>query len=310
MSPTDPATMHLFYPDWSPGSEGCANDGREPVYMSQNPSDYLSSSLSSCCNKYFSWNYDVCMGNLPGLCARSLWYPDWEGSNDGCVDDGNEPPYMTNTKQYFLFTLREDCCREHFGWNFDECVGDTGLKYQHLWFPDWEGSDHVCRNGGTQPQYMNIAPEVWMHETLAECCSQNYEWNYDECIGTSPAQISPGSGLYYPDWENSDHVCRNDGNQPAYMTQNPTQWMHNTLQECCDKNYSWNLNSCLGAPAGTGTLKFWMDHNSDMCVRDCPVGDPGCGGVADQWTVLYVTLNDCCQNRNWWNDECEDLVLA
>ena len=56
------------------GRNGCKNDGREPSYMSANPSYYLSSSLAKCCSSYFSWNYDTCVGNERGVCVRALWY--------------------------------------------------------------------------------------------------------------------------------------------------------------------------------------------------------------------------------------------
>lgn len=43
--------------------------------VAANPNDYMSSTLASCCNTYFGWNYNVCMGLLPGFCARALFYP-------------------------------------------------------------------------------------------------------------------------------------------------------------------------------------------------------------------------------------------
>ena len=92
-APTNPDTMFLFYPDWSPNGSGCNNDGKQPNYMTKNPSDYLFSTLDRCCSTYFNWNYDTCMGLLPGECARELYYPDWSGSNEKCIADGNEPQY-------------------------------------------------------------------------------------------------------------------------------------------------------------------------------------------------------------------------
>ena len=99
--------MHLYYPDWSPGGTGCVNDGNEPAYMSANPSWYLYSTLDDCCTTYFGWNYDGCMGNVRGTCVKALFYPDWEGTNEGCVDDGNEPPYMRDNYVYY-----SECCRQ------------------------------------------------------------------------------------------------------------------------------------------------------------------------------------------------------
>ena len=102
--PTNPDTMFLFYPDWSPNGSGCNNDGEQPNYMTKNPSDYLFSTLDSCCSTYFNWNYDTCMGLLPGECARELYYPDWNGSNEKCIADGNEPQYSKFRFVFFVCT--------------------------------------------------------------------------------------------------------------------------------------------------------------------------------------------------------------
>ncbi len=68
------------------------NDGAEPDYMAVNPSEWLSSSMESCCKKFFSgYAYDSCMNRYPrddGGCTPKLFYPDWEGGNEGCMDDG------------------------------------------------------------------------------------------------------------------------------------------------------------------------------------------------------------------------------
>merc|ERR1712194_335289 len=130
---------------------------------------YMSSTLTKCCTTYFQWNFDVCMGNERGVCSRALWYPDWEGSNAGCVNDGNEPKYM------------------------------TALQNVGLYYPDFAGSKDICVTGGGQPTYMNNSPSIWMHETLKECCTTNYNYNLKECIesgstgtATTTAPTAPG----------------------------------------------------------------------------------------------------------------------
>ena len=68
------------------------NDGDEPDYMAVNPTQWLSSTMQACCKKYFSgYMYDACMGRYPtdhDDCNVMLYYPDWNGSNKGCLDDG------------------------------------------------------------------------------------------------------------------------------------------------------------------------------------------------------------------------------
>lgn len=70
------------------------NDGDEPNYMAADPNQWLSSSLEACCKKWFSMStyaYDKCVGKYPpdsDDCVRFLYYPDWQGNNEGCIDDG------------------------------------------------------------------------------------------------------------------------------------------------------------------------------------------------------------------------------
>lgn len=306
--PTPPEETFLFYPDWSAGGEGCRNDGEEPSYMAANPNDYMSSTLASCCNTYFGWNYNVCMGLLPGFCARALFYPDWEGSNTACVDDGNEPSYMTANPVGYLFTHKVDCCERHYSYNYEECVGTSASAYSNLYYPDWE-KDHICKTGGTQPLYMNNAPEIWMFETINDCCAYNFNYKLDECLGTAAVPSpTPGSANWYPDWENTDHVCKNDGKEPAYMTTNPSQWMHATQQSCCELNYNWNYASCLAygsapSPTPAGSAKYYMNWSTSKCVQDCEGAAP-CGGIAEFWDVLYDDRTTCCAEKGWWNEDC------
>ncbi len=68
------------------------NDGEEPDFMAVNPTDWLSSTMEACCNRFFGgFMYDICMGRYPpdqDDCNTMLFYPDWNGSNKGCLDDG------------------------------------------------------------------------------------------------------------------------------------------------------------------------------------------------------------------------------
>ena len=241
-APTASGTVNLFYPDWSNyNQQGCANDGNEPTYMSIAKSTYMSSTLDKCCKQYFNWNYDGCMGLLDNTCARGLWYPDWEGSNQGCVKDGDEPPYMRNAALYYLFTQRSECCAEHYGWNYQECLGrNGGSQYREWYYPDWEGQEHVCKNGGGQPQYMTNNHETWMYEDLTKCCNAYYGWNLAECLASGPGggtDVSPANGRWYPDWGGGSHVCLNDSKQPNYMTENYAAWMYDTQEKCCARYY-------------------------------------------------------------------------
>lgn len=93
---------------------------------------------------------------------------------------------------------------------------------------------------------MNSAPDIWMFDTLVECCTVNFGWNYAECIGSEPGGAPTPTttpGLYYPDWLGDEKICKNDNGQPVYMTNNPSLWMFDTLDECCSEHFSWNYNT-------------------------------------------------------------------
>jgi len=166
MSPTDPAKTFLFYPDWSPNGSGCLNDGKEPAYMSAAPGDHMHSTLDSCCSAYFGWNFNECSGNLPGICARSLFYPDWEGKNEGCIDDGNEPRYVRESAMYYMFAKLEDCCETHYKYNYYTCLGKKSTQNAQLFYPDWKGTKDICKDGGGQEPYSKFANCLFCYHYL------------------------------------------------------------------------------------------------------------------------------------------------
>ena len=179
----------------------------------------------------------------PRQCLRpGLWYPDWEGSNEGCVKDGNEPPYMRNAALYYLFTQKSECCAEHYGWNYQECLGSRsgGSEYKSWYYPDWDSQKHICKSGGGQPEYMSNNAATWMYKSLTECCNAYYGWNLAECLASGPGggtDVSPANGRWYPDWGGGSHVCLNDSKQPNYMTENYAAWMYDTQEKCCARYY-------------------------------------------------------------------------
>ena len=96
------------------------------------------------------------MGLLGGTCARSLWYPDLDGADVGCIDDGNEPEYMTSGSMQFLFAHKEDCCLAHYGYNYEACVDANRDDSRGLYFPDWDNNENICKNDGSQPTYSEL----------------------------------------------------------------------------------------------------------------------------------------------------------
>lgn len=302
-------TVNQYYADWSPSGNGCRNDGNEPNYMAANPTNYLYSTLDKCCTAHFGWNYLACMGQLDNVCARSLWYPDWSGSDEGCLDDGNEPTYMAQNPTYYLYASKVDCCQQHYNWRYNECVGAKRSVNAGLYYPDFDNQAHICRNDGAQPLYMDQSPDWWMHKSLTECCTTNYSWNYENCIKSDPnAPVVPNpatNGKWFPDWLGSAQECKNDGTQPPYMTKNPTMWMYNTLDECCKARYNYKYDDCRGAPASSSSsssssLGRWFKNTSGNCV----VSGAG-SGTTPSWEQDYATKKECCNEKVWWDKDCE-----
>jgi len=174
-----------------------------------------------------------------------------------------------------------------------------------LYYPDWTKGNGGCKTGGGQPLYMTNAPTTWMFATLNNCCERYYGWMLDECKGTSGGAPS---GLWYPDWAGPDDTCKNDGSEPQYMDLNPVAWMHSSKQACCDANFGWMLNECLGSSGPNADANKWfIDWDDYKCKRDCAVGTgTSCGGHAESWDELFDTQPACCAKKASWNPTCID----
>eukprot|EP00956_Cyclotella_meneghiniana_P019802 scaffold34431_cov24-Cyclotella_meneghiniana.AAC.2 len=175
--------------------------------MDANPTNYLFSTLDKCCSQHFTWNYESCMGTLDQTCARALWYPDFTGSNTGCLRDGNEPLYMTQNPTVYLYNTKADCCKEFYYFDYSTCIGSTSSNSGTSYYADWLG-DNTCNNDSKAPSYMVHNPTMWLYDTLAECCAAHYTWKSNECLGATTSALS---GLYYPDWSGDNEGCLNDG---------------------------------------------------------------------------------------------------
>ena len=157
------------------------NDGDEPDYMAVNPTDWLSSTVEACCKKFFAgYLFDACMGRYPpdsDDCNVMLYYPDWEGANKGCINDGQEPYYMLSNGKYFFSNSIEDCCKKFYEWDFYGCTGTMPDLTNGEYYPDWLGSSSsTCQkdNFGWHPDNCRM-PKVWDHmwtAVSADCLTE------------------------------------------------------------------------------------------------------------------------------------------
>ena len=137
-----------------------------------------------------------------------------------------------------------------------------------------------------------------------DCCKKFYQWNYYPCTGTKPE----GSGDYYPDWIGSPSTCKADGNMPDYMLRpdSASWYLFDTLEDCCEKYFNWDLNNCLGSSGTpvTGSNEWYVNYDAKTCVQDC-VGASPCGGLAEgSWVETFNTKEACCDAKLWYEAQC------
>jgi hypothetical protein len=220
--------------------------------MAINTGDYMTSTLASCCAKFFNWDYDDCTGNHPDDCVADLFYPDWDGGSGSCIADGNEPAYMNTNSYIYFFNTKTDCCKTFYNWDYSNCVGivaGADAATNSLYYPDWDDAAHICKSDGNQPQYMSLYPTLWMHTTLEKCCKLNYGWNYDNCMGgDTPVPDTPdvvATVQYYMVW-GSVGKCVQDCDVGAGPNcggkANFWDELFDSRSSCCTNMNWWNTN--------------------------------------------------------------------
>eukprot|EP00584_Thalassiosira_punctigera_P022733 CAMPEP_0172574500 /NCGR_PEP_ID=MMETSP1067-20121228/136730_1 /TAXON_ID=265564 ORGANISM="Thalassiosira punctigera, Strain Tpunct2005C2" /NCGR_SAMPLE_ID=MMETSP1067 /ASSEMBLY_ACC=CAM_ASM_000444 /LENGTH=908 /DNA_ID=CAMNT_0013367129 /DNA_START=168 /DNA_END=2895 /DNA_ORIENTATION=- len=169
-----------------------------------------------------------------------------------------------------------------------------------VWYPDW-GSSHTCINDGNPPAYMKIIG-TYLENSLLKCCERYFSWDYFTCAGSS-ATLPSG---FYPSWGSSETKCLESSDaMPDYMKRNPTQWLYEDIESCCEQHYSWEFSTCIqesgGNPLATSTGKWYVNHEERICQQDCPeTGNVTCGGLANSWDILYESSGDCCEGQLSW----------
>ena len=151
--------------------------GQEPYYMINNYDYFFFNSLQECCEKFYPWDIYKCTGTSPTL-TNGQYYPDWSGDNSNtCLYNGETPvpEYMLINQNYYLSTTLEKCCKKHFVWNINKCLGNSGASEvgTNDWYVDWNWSDTVC----VQNKGSNLA-DSWdqLYNSKEECCKKGLFW--------------------------------------------------------------------------------------------------------------------------------------
>jgi len=183
-----------------------------------------------------------------------------------------------------------------------------------LYYPDWEYDSGTCLQGKA-PLYMELEPEIWLYDTLEDCCERYFGgWNENKCRNIK------GSGLWYV--SHSLEKCVTDCEEGQGATcgglANPfSDDLFADPRTCCVSDLPWVfiefceaeslLSDCY---AGTGKYYRGDTVGNKFCVKDCDPeanGDATCGGlVEDTYVVLYDTAEECCSAEHDWmtNELC------
>ena len=143
----------------------------------------------------------------------------------------------------------------------------------------------------------------FLFNSLLECCERFYSWDLYGCQGKDPVLTN---GEYYPNWEVFGDYCTNEGEVPTYMLNNQKFYLSHTLEDCCEKHFSWDKNKCMGGTI-TGSNKWYVIYGaSETCLQDCLTtsGNEYCGGIVPSWQEengeVFDTQEECCEEMLYW----------
>lgn len=105
---------------------------------------------------------------------------------------------------------------------------------------------------------------------------------------------------YYPDWENDNQVCTNDGFDPEWLEIQRVNYLYKNKEACCKAHFWWRITQCMQ----NEEFKFYK--NGDICDTKIFFEDWESNSPAD-WTdtTQFDTLDECCVNMFWYDmDGC------
>lgn len=304
--PSFQPTQYIYYPRW--GDEGEVSSEQETCvrgsyyeitdervrvanskaegFQNEVDSNWVYDTLEECCKEHFWWEIPACEASegtgfgqgseVTKKGAFVKYYPAAaENGNLYCLNDGEQPAYMTNDFDKWMFDTLEDCCTTGFSDSqvIDYCltnsvVSDNSLNNKftppELRVTEPNGTCHqrkvqyrpsyaydgavteMCVLAGREPKYMRDQSDIWLFASLEECCQQHFWWSMSSCTSTGGDQGEAGqtnSGTFlekpfYPVFLQTQPECAGDGQQPDYMFNNDL-YMFATVDECCNEYFMW-----------------------------------------------------------------------
>jgi protocatechuate 3,4-dioxygenase beta subunit len=105
---------------------------------------------------------------------------------------------------------------------------------------------------------------------------------------------------YYPDWQNDNQICTNDGFDPEWLEIQRVNYLYKNKEACCKAHFWWRITQCMQ----NEEFKFYK--NGEICDTKIYFEDWESNSPAD-WTdtTQFDTLDECCVNMFWYDiDGC------
>lgn len=283
---------------------------------------------AECCDAHLSYlDPAFCLDNSKATSTGTgLYFSDYAGY---CVKDTDDASCASPEKckratasDKPLFDSVQSCCSTaHQSNNQELCTTRSVGTYTNMWFASFlcmEDCDPL-NSGGSLACGDVPSMSVGLYPDVAGCCNAKlsyFEGGLTECVAQSESggtATATGSNEWYIG-NNYENRCVKD----CFPDDNPDcggliEWgdTYVTLGECCEKlsNVALGLceaNSDSSVGPFTGTEKYYQDQTNHKCVQDCAVGggNEACGGTIEtSGTLLYETVDDCCQSLTWVNDD-------
>jgi len=255
--------------------------------------------------------------------TAQVYYPDWQGGTNVCLNDGLEPHWMT-LNSYTEPTL-DGCCVKYFKWNYNACMNDT-IVGSGDWYVNYEDKKCVqdCASA-TSPSgctyFGGLAtPTETLYTDALSCCESKLAYIASGlCQANSMDMVYAGSELWRPDYENSRCVqdCEVSNTTcvlPGGIVEDSATSLYADAATCCSTGLSYLSSELCEAnsdPTSTGTGKYFQDAENGMCKMDeddatCPVGYT-CERATSNSGTLYETEAKCCESMPWLSS---DLCVA
>ena len=172
---------------------------------------------------------------------------------------------MIQNPSSFIFSDKASCCKEHFSWSLDTCmggIGGTNIAYGDgistavvgggsgdKYYADWTSGDDTCKNDALAPEYMINVPAIWLYDDLDSCCEQAFSYRLDYCKAGGTESSGTGSNKYYVDFNSwkcvRDCAVGSGAECGGFSDRDWNDEVFDGKDSCCAKYVSWNYKECM-----------------------------------------------------------------